>query len=190
MENHDFFLARLEDSVVHQSFKDYELIVTYEGKMAENTNAAMRKAKGKYIKILYLDDYLASPNALANIAHAFEREPEKYWLASGCYHDNGKERYLQPHLPYWNGDMLKGNNTIGSPSVVSIRNGLDMYFDERLSWLLDCDLYHRMAEKFGPPGLINEFDVGIGVGQHQTSYIMSEVEKQLEADYITNKYDL
>ena len=50
-----FFLSRLLKSVDAQSFTDYEIVLTKEGLMAENTNAAIKKAKGEIVKILYAD---------------------------------------------------------------------------------------------------------------------------------------
>lgn len=188
MRNHDFFRDRLIDSIDRQSFRDYELVFTYDGKMAENTNSAMRKAKGEIVKILYLDDYLADKRALQHVADAFEENPEQTWLASGCVHDNGEERYLNPHLPYYNEDILSGKNTIGSPSVVALRKGLGIYFDETLSWLLDCDLYYRLHRGYGEPILLNNLDIGIGIGDHQTSVLMSDEAKEKEHEYLMRKY--
>lgn len=187
MKNHDSFKERLIKSVESQTFTDYELIFTYEGKMAENTNAAMRQAKGDIIKILYLDDYFANEFALQNIVNAFDGNPECAWLATGCFHDDGVSRYLNAHVPHYNEDILSGKNTIGSPSVMSLRDGLEMYFDEKLSWLLDCDLYYRLNEKYGAPILIPDLDIAIGIGDHQTSVLMPESEKIEEFNYIKKK---
>lgn len=188
MKDHDFFLDRLTKSVEAQTFKDYELVVTYDGTMAENTNSAMRQAKGEIIKILYLDDYLASPDALQHIVDAFENNLGQVWLASGCVHDNGKESYLNPHLPFYSSAVLSGHNTIGSPSVVALRNGLAVYFDETLSWLLDCDLYYRLHEQYGLPILTDNLDIAIGIGDHQTSVLMSDEAKEKEHAYLSKKY--
>lgn len=188
MKNHDDFKRRLRESVEKQTFKDWELIFTYDGLMAENTNSAIRKAKGEIIKILYLDDYLSDDMALQRVSDAFDENPEQVWLASGCVHDNGEERYLAPHLPTYSSDILTGNNTIGSPSVVAVRSGLGMYFDETLSWLLDCDLYYRLYKKYGPPIILNTLDVAIGIGDHQTSVLMSDEAKEKEYDYLSRKY--
>lgn len=188
MKDHDFFRDRLEKSVDSQSFKDYELIITYDGLMAENTNSAMRKANGEIIKILYLDDYLKDRGTLQHIADAFDENPAQAWLASGCVHNNGTEDNLSPHFPSWNPGMKRGINTIGSPSVVSLRNGLDMYFDETLSWVLDCDFYHRLHEKYGVPILLDYLDIGIGIGEHQTTHTMSDEAKEKEHDYLSRKY--
>lgn len=188
MKNHDFFLKRVLDSIEMQTFKDYEVVITYNGKMAENTNSAMRKAEGEIIKILYLDDYFTNNISLQEIVDAFEANPDKQWLASGCFHDDGLNSFARPHIPSWGGHMLDGVNTIGSPSVVSLRKSALMYFDENLSWLLDCDLYQRLYDKYGLPIFLNTFNVTMGIGDHQMTYILTDEEKRTESIYLNKKY--
>lgn len=183
MKNHDFFLARLKESVALQTLGDYELIITYEGKMAENTNAAMRKATGEYIKILYMDDYLTDKFSLEEMVRELKTSG-KNWLASGCVHDDGLKNTLNPHYPKWSKDIRTGNNTIGSPSVIMLKNNLNVWFDEKMSYFLDCDFYHRLNEKYGAPALLKTFGVTIGVGDHQTSNRMSDREKLEEFNYL------
>jgi hypothetical protein len=72
MANKDFFLERALHSVRMQTFQDFEIVVTEHGKMAENTNFAIKKATGTLVKILYMDDWLAHPNALEEIWANFE----------------------------------------------------------------------------------------------------------------------
>lgn len=190
MKNHDFFKQRLIDSVNIQSYPNYELIFTYEGRMAENTNAAMKKATGDLIKILYLDDYLTHEDSLRQIVENFEVFPTNQWLASGCLHDDGTNHFLSPHLPHWSSNILKGDNTIGSPSVITLRKEALELFDDNLSWLLDCDLYHRLYQKHGLPILLNTLNVTLGIGEHQTTHLMSDAAKQEEYHYLANKYSL
>lgn len=180
MENGEFFLNRLKESLDKQTFRDFELVITKEGKMAENTNAAIRKSKGELIKILYMDDYLAHPDALQMISDAFEGE----WLVTGCAHDPG----THTHYPVYNDRIHEGINTIGSPSVLTLKNDDPLLFDESLTWLLDCDLYKRLYEKHGTPTILNDINVVIGVGGHQTTHLLSEDIKVAEHDYLENKY--
>ena len=183
MAHKDFFMKRLVDSLDKQSFRDFELIVTNEGKMAANTNSGIKKAKGEIVKILFMDDYLHDVDALKHIDEAFTGG----WMASGCIHDNGKYLF-NPHFPKWDADIRGGRNTIGSPSVIAFENDNPEFFDEQLSWLLDCDLYYRLYERYGEPTIINYTDIAIGVGNHQTTYLMSDVEKWEEHQYLKQKY--
>lgn len=183
MENGEFFLERLTDSLDKQTFRDFELIITKEGKMARNTNAAIKKARGEIIKILYMDDFLYDKNALQHLVDGFSGG----WAASGCVHDNGAN-ISNPHFPKWNDEVKNGNNTIGSPSVVAFANDTPLLFDENLSWLLDCELYGRLYARYGEPTIINYLDIGIGIGDHQTTHTMSDIQKQAEFTYIMEKY--
>lgn len=178
MQNRRFFIDRLEKSLEEQTFQDFEVVVTEDGKMAENTNSAIKKSKGEIIKVLYMDDYLAHKDALKNLAEA---EPFD-WLATGCDHDFNGQKH-NPHLPSFEG-ILKGINTIGSPSVVAFRNDKPLLFDEKLSWLLDVDLYQRLYLKYGPPKLLDTIDTTIGIHEGQMTNILTDEEKQQEVDYL------
>ena len=174
MPNGAFFLKRCIDSVMSQTYKNYEIILTKDGKMAENTNSAIRRATGDLIKILYQDDYLAHENALKTIVDGFTG----HWLVTGCEHDDGTRG--RPHLPEFNKDA----NTIGSPSVLTIKNGLGVYFNEKLSWTLDLDLYRRLHDKYGEPTILNDFNVVIGIHQGQATNLLSQEQKLKEEKYI------
>ena len=189
MKHGDYFLWRLVQSLTSQTFKDYELIITQEGKMAHNTNVGMRKAKGEFIKILYLDDYLAHPNALKEIV---DNLGDAQWLATGCLHQTTEEDFYEdphsPHFPEYTKDISTGNNRIGSPSVITLRNEGKLYFDENMSWLLDADLYQRYYETYGPPKILNDLNVVIGIGDHQMTHNLTPKEKTSEHEYLAKKY--
>lgn len=190
MKHGDFFLWRLVQSIMSQTFKDYEVVITQEGSMPVNTNAGIKKAKGEIIKIMYLDDYFAHPNALQAIVNAFTEEDT--WLVTGCLHQDSSPETLEephsPHYPTYSPDIYTGNNTIGSPSILAIRNNSPLLFDENLSYLLDCDLYYRYYQKHGPPKILNDLNMVIGLHPDQTSNRMSQKEKLLEYDYVIQKF--
>jgi len=183
MPNGDFFLKRCIDSIMAQTYKNYEIVITKDGKMAENSNSAIKKAKGDLIKILYMDDYLATPNSLQEIVDNFKGD----WLVTGCLHDDDGV-VGRPHYAEMNPNITT-ENSIGSPSVLTIRKGLDMYFDENLGWLLDCDLYKRLFDKYGEPDILDELNVVIGCGYHQATNLMGQKVKNDEHNYMLNKYE-
>lgn len=183
MKNKDFFLKRCLDSIRAQSYQDYEIVISENGKgMASNTNAGIKTANGEIIKILFMDDYLAHANSLRDVVRHFKGG----WLVTGCEHDNGARH--NPHFPYYNPDIFLGRNTIGSPSVLAFENLKPLLFNEKLTWLLDCDLYTRLFEKYGEPVILNSINVVIGIGDHQTTHVLSEKVKDREYDYMRNKY--
>lgn len=175
-------LSKCLASVVSQSFTDYEILVTNSGKMAENTNDGMMRASGEIIKILYMDDRFAHPDALQQIVDAFEGRDEK-WLVTGCDHEPG----THTHLPTWNDKLTQGVNTIGSPSVMAMK--VKELFDENMSWLLDVDLYHRLNEKYGQPIYLDDINVTIGLHAGQTTFLMADEAKLAEHNYLKEKYE-
>lgn len=186
MENKDFFLKRCLDSITNQAFKDYEIIITENGKgMASNTDEAIKKAQGGIVKILFMDDYLAHDDSLANLSARFRGG----WYVSGCDHDDGINRGAV-HFPIWNIDtMNQGLNTIGSPSVLAFENNEPLLFDENMTWMLDVDLYLRLFKRYGPPTITNEVDVTIGIGKHQATSFLSDETKSKEHIEIINRYN-
>lgn len=172
------FLWRSVNALTEQTYTNWELIITKDGKMAENTNSAIRRANGEYIKILYLDDHLAHKEALERMVYAFEAGAN--WLVCGT-DDNP--------FPEWTDDIKTGNNKLGSPSALMIRNNKPLMFDERMSWLLDCDYYHRMYKRDGPPTILKGLWVAIGKGDHQMTHILTDEEKLQEHDYLHKKYE-
>lgn len=185
MKNRDYFLGRCLDSIKMQSFKDYEIVITENGKgMAGNTNEAIKQSKGELVKILFMDDFLSEKDSLKDIIDNFKDEDT--WLVTGCEHYDG-DSFFNPHYPTWSTAMGRGANTIGSPSVVTLRRGTVLLFDENLSWVLDCDLYVRYYEAFGLPKFLNTLNVVIGVGDHQATNMISNDAKKNEYDYLIKK---
>jgi len=179
------FIKRLMQSLEMQTFQDFEIIITSDGKMAENTNSAIKKCKGEIIKIMFMDDYLAHKDSLKNIVDGFKGG----WLATGCLHNpNGGEELFNPHPPSFHG-IFDNQNTIGSPSVIAFENKDPLLFDENMSWVLDIDYYRRLYDRYGAPTLLDTMDVVIGVGEHQATHILTDEYKSSEHNYLNKKYE-
>lgn len=184
MKNKDFFLGRCLESIKSQTHKNYEILTMENGKgMAGNTNDGIKKATGDIIKFLFMDDFFTNEDSLKNIVDAWK--PDTVWMATGCKHTDGSP----DHYPMYNDNIHMGLNTIGSPSVVAIRNKKPMLFDKNMTWLLDCDYYKRMKEKYGPPEILKDLNVTIGIGEHQATNILSNELKANEHIYMQKKYD-
>lgn len=178
------FLWDSINALTEQTFQDFEIIITKEGLMAKNTNEGIKRARGEYIKILYLDDCLAHNKALEDIVDALDKNPDANWLITAV--DNNLH-------PYWTEDIEKGNNKLGSPSALTIVNQApfaNLLFDENMSFLLDCDYYKRMYEKFGAPIILDEeIGVNMGIGDHQMTNILTYEDKMGEFKYLKRKYE-
>jgi len=128
------------------------------GSCEANLNNAMRKASGKYIKPILQDDFFHDSVALERMVAAIE-ENDSGWLAAGsvCINENEKSSFYGFHVPTLVSSeaMLKGENLIGSPSVIMHKNE-EIFYDECLIWLMDVEFYCRLIDKFGTPCLMRE----------------------------------
>lgn len=180
MKNWQFFLTRCLYSIEKQTFKEYEVILIKHSTMPITSNRVIESAKGEIIKVLYCDDWLESVNYLAELYKAFEN-PEVQWVITSASTNK---------FPKWTDDIETGNNKLGSPSALAFRNDAFLeLFDEKLSWLLDCDLYKRLKKRLGKPTILYDISVGIGIHEGQMTNILTAEEKQEEFNYLKNKYN-
>lgn len=186
MKEWQFYLTRCLESIERQTYKDYEVILVKHSDMPTTSNRAMQAATGELIKVLYMDDFLAHDNALKEIAEHFPVDAQ--WLVTGCLHQTRTGRPERPHYPQYTDDISTGNNCIGSPSVLTLRNDGKLLFDEKLSWLLDCDLYKRLHDTYGPPVLLSDLNVVIGQGDQQMTHILTDERKLSEHRYLNEKH--
>lgn len=199
MEDREFFLKRLLESLWNQTFQDFEIVVTDNSEddtvkgicewyktgikyyrnprkgMAQNTNAGMGLASGDYIKLLYMDDFLLHEEVLEKALKKMTGE----WMIMGASNNSS---------PYWTDDIHFGNNKLGSPSALMVKNQDPLFFDETLTWLLDCDLYKRYYDKFGEPVIVHGKHIGIGEGLHQATNYISDERKLSEHHYLVQKH--
>ncbi len=209
MRSGDYFFKRCLDSLWNQTFQDFEIVVTDNSDdgviesiceyyktgiryfrnrnkgMAQNTNEAIQRSKGDLIKILYMDDYLYVDKSLEFIVNNFEGQ----WLVTSCRHTITGDETFNTHHPRYSQDIHTGNNTIGSPSVLTIKNEQPLLFDEKLGYMLDCDYYRRMYEIYGEPTIMKHVNVIIGLHDGQVSSLISKEAKLQEQGYLLQKYD-
>ncbi|MFA6520727.1 MAG: glycosyltransferase family 2 protein [Candidatus Paceibacterota bacterium] len=204
-------LTRSFNILKQQTFKDFEVVISDNSEddvvknlcgkteyqslnikyirnprkgISKNTNEAIKNSSGKLIKILYMDDYLADENSLQNIIDNFKGA----WLVTGCGHDSGDGKIINLHFPTYNKKVYLGKNTIGAPSVLTIKNENPLMFDENLTWLLDCDYYKRLYDKYGEPDILNKINVIIGLGKHQTTHYSNYKTRLRERWLMQKKY--
>lgn len=210
------FLRQSFDVFTSQTFKDFNIVISdhskddliknlcaeyasklnisyhrnteHIGNSSANINNAIKKANGKLIKILFQDDFLFHEKSLEEIVQNFDIEKDS-WLITACIHSKDGVNFFRPFYPKYNDKIHLGKNTISSPSVLTIKNGNPLLFDEKLIWLMDCDYYKRCYIKFGKPKIINEINVVNRIGAHQVSHsIVNIATKIRELAYIMIKY--
>lgn len=220
-------LKELFDSVKMQTFTDYEIVVSdnspnnlieklcdeysvrYEKNlthigMSANSNYVMDMCNGEYIKILHCDDFLYSKNALELIVNAFDSN-DNHWLVNGFIHTYDTINFFDSRVPNYPDHLLVGNNLLGSPSNVTIKNKDIEYFDINVSTSMDHEWYHRLRMKYGMPLIVGDtltvsrqhsnnatskltFDIVIEGDGSSWQFISSELEylQEKHADFFEN----
>lgn len=165
------FLWRCINSIMRQTYTNYEIIITKEGKTSENTNAGIMKATGDIIKFLHMDDFFTNKYTLQDLVNGWDKNTQ--WVVMGT--DNN----LNPH---WTDDIMIGNNKIGAPSAIAIINKNPPLYNEKLVWLLDCDYYHRLYARYGNPKIMSGRYVDIGIHEDQMTHQIPNDIKIKEID--------
>lgn len=177
------FLAASLARLAGQDFADFEVVVSDQSEGSEiadlcareggrlrvrrvdfragprqasaNTNNAMRHATGAILKILFQDDFLCRPDALGRIAAGFGKGGAS-WLLCGSGVSRDGESVERPMVPRLGPGLRFGRNTVSSPSVLALRAGTGLRFDEDLIWLMDVEFYDRCAALLGAPAILPE----------------------------------
>ena len=180
------FLTHSFNKILSQTFKNFEVVISdhslnddiqnlckewnnrFEikyckndrgrGIISPNINVAMENCKGEYIKVLFQDDFLYNELSLEK-TFSFIKSNDVNWLMTTFYHSVDGVNMVRPFVPVWNNSIWLGNNTMGCPSGMTIKNENIIYFDESLNWLMDCDYYQKMFNLYGEPKILNEFTV-------------------------------
>lgn len=160
------------------------------GSSSANLNYGLTKCKNKIIKILFQDDFLYSNESLELLSKFFDVKKDK-WLVSTSEHSYNGQDFIRTFVPKYNHNIHLGNNTISSPSVLTILNDEDkLFFDENLIWFMDCDYYKRCYLKFGEPKILPFITIVNRLSEYQVSNsIITPKIKKDEFDYVTKKFN-
>ena len=160
------------------------------GIISPNLNNALINCSGKWIKILFQDDFLFDCNSLKDIKDFIDLEDtDMKWLASSFWHSiDGKHLHNRlkptwPEKPIW-----AGNNSIGCPSVITIKNEDILNFNEDLNWLMDCEYYQRMFLKNGLPKILDKDTMINRVVDDRLTNTISDEQKILEYQKLKSIY--
>lgn len=161
------------------------------GNSPANLNNAINNCNGEVIKIMFQDDFFYDDEALEKIYYSLMNS-DLMWLLNGTNHtkDDGNFFYWDLY-PTFNDDLLRGVNTISSPSVVAFKKEVDLRFDESLIYFMDLDYYYGMRKKYGDPVYYNDILVSNRF-PHENS-ISSNIKNKKEmikseSEYCFKKY--
>ena len=151
----------------------------------DTLNAGIRAATGDVVRILFQDDLLFGPDSLGQMMQAFYRGAR--WCVGPYMHliDGRLER---PLTPFASTAMAYGVNTIGPPSVLSFVNAPQLWFNEDLVWLMDCEFYLQLLKRHGPPAYVRHFSTIVRLGEHQLTNHISEQVKSREVHIVLDAH--
>lgn len=223
-------VRRLLESVACQKYKDYEINISDDSTNDEierlvraypdvcyihnnkplghifNWNAAIRMAKGAYIKIMFSDDWFTDDDSLGRFAAMLDDNPKAVLAFSGSRQVmlDGRDADGMRHVAQGNHrdaydrwaseeyvDRLKKDyrtlftgNQIGAPSAVIYRRGdSPALFDEKSNWASDVFLYFELLQKNRQFAYTEQPLVSIGVHAHQYTESFSEKDMRIYNDY-------
>jgi glycosyltransferase involved in cell wall biosynthesis len=175
----------------HKLSIQYHRVNTGKGIAAHNLNAGIAKASGKYIKILFQDDLLVEDSYLEKMVMKICNDQPDVILSAATHTNNGIDLY-NPLVPQDNLYFLFGNNTISSPSVLTIKAEIAKAncFDERLLMLFDCDFYYRIFNQNLKIEILESIHIANGVWEGQAQHHIDPQQFTKEVRYLNWKHPL
>ena len=211
------FLSFSLEKILDQTHKDYEVIISdhsesdiimdvcthYQskgidlkylkntqnrGNSSANINNAILNSSGEIIKILFQDDFLFHKRSLSHLNKIFSITNKPWIVTASCHSLDGKN-FERDYYPRYTQDIMEGNNLISSPSVLSFKRSINpILFDEKLVWLMDCDIYKRLYMEHGEPFYLNVINVVNRTWEGQFNNHIPLHRKMREIEYGRQKY--
>lgn len=179
------FLVELLSSLLYQTFKDFEVVISDQSDTdelknickvfskvlnvkyiknirglnttADNVNMAISNATGEIVKILFVDDFFVEQTGLQEIWDAFQANPDKMWLIAGYVNcSEDKEFFLYRNLAKFDNPVPNGQNMTGNPSTYAVRREYALEMDENLLFVVDEEYFERSYWYYGPPIIIDK----------------------------------
>lgn len=195
-------MKKLLESIQIQSYKNFEIIINdnspddsvftllnsygslpihYEKNIpvvsaVENCVTTMRRANGKWIKVMHDDDWFATPDALQQFSDT-AISSGKDFIFCACNQVYLEENKIVPEeLNDEKKQMLEESifslfylNIIGHPSVVMHKKDIAIEYDPQFNWVVDIDYYMRYLHAHQGFYYIDKKLVNIGKGSTQES---------------------
>jgi hypothetical protein len=108
---------------------------------------------------LFQDDFLFDNDSLQKQHDFIVNNPKTHWFVTRFMHSNDGHTFYNMYFPRWHEMIWTGDNTMGCPSGITLKNEDLIFFDEDLNWLMDCDYYTKMKNKFGVPSVLEDITV-------------------------------
>jgi glycosyltransferase involved in cell wall biosynthesis len=230
--NYGNYIAETIESVLAQNFSDFELLIiddcskdqtadvveSYARKdprvrfivnkvnlgMVENWNSCIAEARGEYIKFVFGDDLLASPDAVGRMVFLLDNDNSVSLVCSArnLIDESSKVKKIESHFDTGiiegtdviNRCLASQGNLIGEPSVVMFRkNQAGRGFNTNYKQIVDLEMWFHLLQQ-GSFAYINEPLCSFRQhGQQQTRvnaenfHLLKDVYF-LQGDYLNKSY--
>lgn len=157
------------------------------GSISSNLNNCIRKASGDIIDFMLQDDYYSDVNSLK---HRIDTLGDSEWAVTSTIHYAVEKDQFYWHLiPEYREDIYLGFNSIGSPSLLTIKREGCPLFDDSLFMLTDCDYYKQLYDKYGKPKTSSDITVVSCMWEGQSQKSVSDETMGKEIQIVKNKYE-
>jgi glycosyltransferase involved in cell wall biosynthesis len=157
------------DDIIKEIIDEYKinqnLLIHYyrtnygHGLISPNLNNAIKNCNGKWIKVLFQDDFLFNENSLQIQYEKLQSDSNIKWLITTFCHSDDGINFYKTYQPFLSPNIWAGANTLGNPSNLTFINNDIIYYDEQLNWLVDCEYSYRLFLKYGEPTILDEITV-------------------------------
>lgn len=163
------------------------------GNISHNVNHAiqfiLQNCASSFIKILFQDDFLLEPSYLAKLIDITHKQPDA--IITGATHSDDGVNFYNPITPKNNLFLIFGQNSISSPSVLTLSRAACEKFtcDEQVKLLMDVDWYYRLLKTFNAIIFAPELLVVNGVWEGQSQHQFDAKAFINELSYVLTKYE-
>lgn len=162
-----------------------------------NWNHALDMAQGRYIKIMFSDDWFTYPDSLEKLAVMLDERPDASLAFCGTMQVSEKRTWTRAandaYLERLRTDYrhLFLGNEIGAPSA-TIYRACGARFDEKSNWASDMFLYFEILQKNPYFAATKEPLISIGIHEEQYTGMFAEkdIRKYQDSLLMYQKYGL
>lgn len=197
------YLKRLLDSIFMQSFSDFEVIINDDStshdvmnfcegiedfrlnyfkhksnySATENWNDSLSKATGRYKILVHHDDFFFDEHVLKNIAAIHLEKGEKDAFFLGFINENKTNKFFYDQFSFQNilkyPEKLLFVNYLSAPSCLILNQTIAIGYDEKLTWLVDVELYRRLLTNYKNIEYVPQVKMVIGGGDERITNTIS-----------------
>ena len=167
---------------------------THFGNISHNLNLAiefvLQNSPASYIKVLFQDDYLLEEDYLAQILKLIqETKPDA--IITGATHSTDGKHCFNPIAPKNNPFLIFGQNTISSPSTLTLSRQVceQERCDEHVQLFMDVDWYYRILKSYSSIVYAPHLFVVNGVWEGQMQHQFDAQGFTQELAYVLSKYE-